>query len=69
MEISLSKPITNHFKDNNSIDPVDVPLDCKTAFVKNLNYNITEQEVDEKFKTCGEINAIRFVNYNQTKKI
>lgn len=68
MEISLSKPITNHFKDKNSIDPDDVPLDCKTAFVKNLNYNITEQEVDEKFKTCGEINSIRFVYDNQTHK-
>ena len=68
MEISLSKPITNHFKDNNSIDPDDVPLDCKTAFVKNLNYNITEQEVDEKFKNCGQINAIRFVYDNLTHK-
>ena len=68
MEISLSKPITNHFKDNNSIDPDDVPLDCKTAFVKNLNYNITEEEVNEKFKNCGQINAIRFVYDNQTHK-
>ena len=61
MEISLSKPITNHFKDNNSIDPDDVPLDCKTAFVKNLNYNITEEEVNEKFKNCGQINAITYM--------
>ena len=68
MEISLSKPITNHFKEKKDIDPDDVPLDCKTAFVKNLNYNITEQEVDEKFKTCGEINAIRFVYDNMTNK-
>ena len=68
MEISLSKPITNHYKEKKDIDPDDVPLDCKTAFVKNLNYNITEQEVDEKFKTCGEINAIRFVYDNMTNK-
>ena len=68
MEISLSKPITNHYKEKKDIDPDDVPLDCKTAFVKNLNYNTTEQEVDEKFKTCGEINAIRFVYDNMTKK-
>ena len=68
MDITLSKPITSHFKDKDSIDPDDVPLDCKTAFVKNLNYNITEQEVDEKFKTCGQINAIRFVYDNNTHK-
>ena len=68
MDITLSKPITNHFKDKEAIDPDDVPLDCKTAFVKNLNYNITKQEVDEKFKTCGQINAIRFVYDNNTHK-
>ena len=68
MDITLSKPITNHFKDKEAIDPDDVPLDCKTAFVKNLNYNITEQEVDEKFNTCGQINAIRFVYDNNTHK-
>ena len=68
MEITLSKPITNHYKEKKEIDPDDVPLDCKTAFVKNLNYNITEQEVDEKFKTCGQINAIRFVYDNMTNK-
>ena len=68
MDITLSKPITNHFKDKEAIDPDDVPLDCKTAFVKNLNYNITEQEVDEKFKTCGQINAIRFIYDNNTHK-
>ena len=68
MEISLSNIRNNNFKDNEKIDPDDVPLDCTTAFVKNLTYHITEKEVEEKFKTCGEINEIRFVYEPQTNK-
>ena len=68
MEISLSNPITNHMKEKGAIDPNDVPLDCKTAFVKNLNYNITQQEVEEQFKPCGEINSIRFMYDKQANK-
>ena len=68
MDITLSKPITNHYKDKEAIDPDDVPLDCKTAFVKNLEYHVTEKEVEEKFKTCGDINQIRFVYEPQTNK-
>ena len=69
MEISLSNIRNNNFKDTNEkIDPNDVPLDCTTAFVKNLAYHITEKEVEEKFKTCGDINQIRFVYEPQTNK-
>ena len=69
MEISLSNIRNNNFKDSNEkIDPDDVPLDCTTAFVKNLAYHITEKEVEEKFKTCGDINQIRFVYEPQTNK-
>ena len=69
MEISLSNIRNNNFKDTNEkIDPDDVPLDCTTAFVKNLAYHITEKEVEEKFKTCGDINQIRFVYEPQTNK-
>ena len=69
MEISLSNIRNNNFKDSNEkIDPDDVPLDCTTAFVKNLAYHITEKEVEEKFKTCGDINQIRFVYEPQANK-
>ena len=68
IEVSLAKPITNHFKENNSIDPYDVPLDCTTAFIKNLSYDTTEKEVNDKFITCGPINAIRFVYDSQNHK-
>ena len=68
MEISLSNIRNNNLKDNEKLDPDDIPLDCTTAFVKNLSYHVTEKEVDEKFKTCGEINQIRFAYEPQTNK-
>lgn len=40
-----------------------VPADCKTIFVRNLPYDLTEDELGDKFKPCGDIRSIRFV-YN-----
>lgn len=67
LEITLVKN-NNHCKDNSTIDPDDVPLDCTTAFVKNLSYDTTVKEVEDKFKSCGDINEVRFVNDCQTNK-
>ena len=68
MEISLSNLRNNNFKGNEKLDPDDIPLDCTTAFVKNLSYHVTEEEINEKFKTCGEINQIRYVCEPLTNK-
>ena len=68
MEISLSNIRNNNFKGNEKLDPDDVPLDCTTAFIKNLSYHVTEEEINEKFKTCGEINQIRYVTEPLTNK-
>ena len=68
MEISLSNMRNNNFKENEKLDPDDIPLDCTTAFVKNLSYHVTEKDIDEKFKTCGEINQIRFMREPLTNK-
>ena len=42
---------------------MEVPDECKTVFVRNLPYDITEEEIGNKFKPCGEIQSIRLV-YN-----
>jgi len=68
MEISLSNMRNNSNREQEKIDPDDIPLDCTTAFVKNLAYTVTEKEIEEKFKTCGEINQIRYVCEPQTNK-
>ena len=61
MEISLYNMRNNFSKESGKLDPDDIPLDCTTAFVKNLPYNVTEEMVRDKFKPCGEINQLRFV--------
>ena len=61
MEISLYNMRNNFSKESGKLDPDNIPLDCTTAFVKNLPYNVTEDMVRDKFQPCGEINQLRFV--------
>ncbi len=61
LEISLYNMRNNSSKESAKLDPNDIPLDCTTAFVKNLPYNVTEDMVREKFQVCGEIKNLRFV--------
>ena len=68
LEISLYNMRNNFSKENSKLDPDDIPLDCTTAFVKNLPYFVTENMVREKFNSCGDINQLRFVyEPNSTK--
>lgn len=60
IELSKGEANTNHMR---KADTNEVPEGCKTIFIKNLPYDITEQELGDKFSNCGEINSIRFV-YN-----
>ena len=50
-------------KASRKADSQEIPDGCKTIFIKNLPYDITEQELGDKFTNCGEIKSIRFV-YN-----
>jgi len=43
------------------------PEGCKTVFVKNLPYNMTEEQLGDLFSHCGTINGIRFVFNSATK--
>ena len=68
LEISLYNMRNNFSHENSKLDPDDIPLDCTTAFVKNLPYHVTENMVREKFNPCGDINQLRFVyEPNSTK--
>jgi nucleolin len=51
------------FIDKRKADESEVPSDCKTIFVRNLPYEISEDEIGDKFKPCGDIKSIRMV-YN-----
>ena len=40
---------------------------CKTIFIKNLPYDITEAEIGDRFRPFGEIKGIRLVFNSQHK--
>lgn len=40
---------------------------CRTVFVKNLPYELTEEEVREAFTFCGKIANVRLAIWNHTK--
>ena len=48
-------------------DSEAVPPSCNTIFLKNLAYDITEEEIGHFFKPCGIISSIRLV-YNSVYK-
>lgn len=68
----LTVQLAKHSYSNNpnttdKFKPNDVPSDCLTVYVKNLPYDITEEEVGNKFRSCGKIKGIRFVYNSQLK--
>lgn len=53
----------SYFLAERKIDTMEIPEGCKSIIVKNLTYDVTEDEVGDKFRPCGDIKSIRFV-YN-----
>ena len=68
LKVSLANKNSDELNESEKIDPNDVPIDCLTAFIKNLPYETNEKEVGDKFRSCGKIKAIRFVYNSKTKK-
>ena len=68
LNVSLANKNSDQLNKIAKIDPNYVPIDCLTAFIRNLPYETTEKEVGDKFRSCGKIKAIRFVYNSKTKK-
>ena len=68
LSVSLANKNYEELNKSEKINPNDVPLDCNTAFIRNLPYDTTEKDVGDKFRSCGKIKAIRFVYNSQNKK-
>lgn len=43
------------------------PPGCKTVFVKNLPYDVTEEVVKEAFRFCGKIATVRLAVWQHTQ--
>ena len=68
LNVSLANKNSEQLNKTKKISPNDVPVDCNTAFIRNLPYDTTEKDVGDKFRSCGKIKAIRFVYNFQNKK-
>lgn len=52
-------------KPERKVDSLDIPEGCSTIIIRNLSYDITEQELGDKFKPCGSISSIRLVYHSK----
>lgn len=68
LNVSLANKNSEQLNKSEKINPNDVPIDCLTAFIRNLPYETTEKEVGDKFRSCGKIKDIRFVYNSKNKK-
>lgn len=68
INVSLANKNSEQLNKSEKINPNDVPIDCITAFIRNLPYETTEKEVGDKFRSCGKIKDIRFVYNSKNKK-
>ena len=44
-----------------------MPADCKTLFVKNLPYDMKEDDIGDRFRQFGELTSVRIAYNWQTK--
>ena len=68
LKLSLANKSSNELNKTQKINPNDVPVNCLTAFIRNLPYESTEKEIGDKFRSCGKIKGIRMVYNSKNKK-
>ena len=68
LKVSLANKSSNELNKTEKINPNDVPVNCLTAFIRNLPYESTEKEIGDKFRSCGKIKGIRMVYNSKNKK-
>ena len=68
LKVSLANKSSNELNKTQIINPNDVPVNCLTAFIRNLPYESTEKEIGDKFRSCGKIKGIRMVYNSKNKK-
>ena len=67
IKVSYANKSSDELNKSEKINPNDVPVNCFTAFIRNLPYESTEKEIGDKFRSCGKIKGIRMV-YNSKNK-
>jgi len=69
--IKVETPLTPKAlqQSNEAETPVIAPLGCKTIFIKNLPYDISEDEIELQFRVYGKITNIRLAVWGHTKQL
>ena len=68
LKISIANKSSEELDRSEKINPNDVPVNCLTAFIRNLPYESTEKEIGDKFRSCGKIKGITMVYNSKNKK-
>ena len=68
LKISIANKSSNELNKSEKINPNNVPVNCLTAFIRNLPYESTEKEIGDKFRSCGKMKGIRMVYNSKNKK-
>ena len=68
LKISIANKSSDELNKSEKINPNNVPVNCLTAFIRNLPYESTEKEIGDKFRSCGKIKGIRMVYNSKNKK-
>ena len=61
---------TSHDGGDNNHESRYTPSDlvgCRTVFLKNLPYDVSEKEIQETLQVCGPISTIRLAAWNHTR--
>ena len=48
---------------------INAPAGCTTIFIKNLPYDVNEEEVESYFKVFGPINNVRLARWGHTNQL
>lgn len=68
--IKVARPMTPRlFQAIEETPKIEKPIGCRSVFVKNIPYEVTEEDVKEAMKVCGPIESIRLAVWGHTKKL
>lgn len=68
--LTIERPMVPRALSNpETLEPSVKPAGCRTIFIKNLPYEITEAEITEVFRVYGPIKTVRLAVWNHTGKL
>ncbi len=67
--LRIQKPQSPRALQTKSSGEITRPAGCRTVFVKNLPYDVTEEDIREVFKVCGPIATVRLAVWGHTNQL